>query len=120
MKKLGVSVKLRNDLDDYDYYHKLNFEDKKFLYTFHREYVNADFKHKNKILHNTKNLELSCYALNNARNRDLYLIAKHTGKLFLGDFVMEKSGLNNKYFKLRNEQLNPMLQDDFYDKGKLK
>lgn len=116
--KLGVSVKLRNELDDYDYWHKLNKEEQTFLYSFHREWVNADFNHRNKRIHTRKKDRIGIYNMNNSRNRDLYIISKCTGKLFFGDSVMENGGINTKYFQLYNKKVNPALQDEYYEPPK--
>lgn len=78
---LGVSVKLRNDYADYDYLDKLNKEELRWLKGFHREYVNADFKHTHKKHYRTKKARRIIYGLNNSRNRDLYGIAKWSMKL---------------------------------------
>lgn len=79
---LGVSVKLRNDYADYDYLNKLNPEELKFLKAFHREFVNADFKHKHGRIYDKKYQKQRIYALNNARNRDVFNIKKWTGQLY--------------------------------------
>lgn len=83
MGTLGSSVKLRNDESDYDYLHKLNHKELNWLKGFHREYVNADFKHKYKRLFRTKKNIKMIYDRNNSRNRDLYGILKWTGDLLL-------------------------------------
>lgn len=67
---LGSSVKNRNDLSDYDYLHKLDKESLAWLKGFHREYVNADFKHKYKKLIKGKKKRKAVYDANNSRNRD--------------------------------------------------
>lgn len=87
---LGVSVKLRNDMSDYDYLEKLSTKDYFWLMGFHREFVNADFKHKYKKHYRTDAEKQKIYGENNSRNRDLYGIAKNTGKLFIGKSVKER------------------------------
>jgi len=83
LPSLGVSVKLRNDYADYDYIHKLNAKELNWLKGFHREYVNADFKHRYKKHYKTKLKKRSIYSLNNSRNRDIYNILKWSNKLYL-------------------------------------
>lgn len=78
--KLKVSVKSRREFCDYDYLHKLNDKQLKFMEKFNREYLNADFKTKGKRLHRTKKLLKNCFDMNNSRNRDLYGLMR-TGQL---------------------------------------
>lgn len=84
---LGVSVKLRNDYADYDYLDQLSPKDLKWLNGFHREYINADFKHKHTKHFKTKKEKKLVYDLNNTRNRDLYNIYKWTGDLYLNSHL---------------------------------
>lgn len=83
---LGSSVKNRNDESDYDYLHKLDNKTLNWLKGFHREYVNADFKHNNKKLFGKRKRKM-IYDRNNARNRDIYNVLKWTGKLYLSTEV---------------------------------
>ena len=84
MKKynLGNSTKIRNEFDDYDYIESLSVNDLKWLKAFHREYLNADFKHKYKRIHRKKKDIKSVYDMNNSRNRDVYARAKVAHKLY--------------------------------------
>ncbi len=84
---LESSVKNRNDESDYDYLHKLDNKTLNWLKGFHREYVNADFKHKYKRIFKGKKKIKMIYDKNNARNRDMYSILKWTGKLYLSTEV---------------------------------
>lgn len=69
----NLNIKIRYDeLTDIDYIDKLNDYEKQWLNDFLEESVNANLKHKGKLLHNTKELSKKCYDRNNARNRDLY------------------------------------------------
>lgn len=78
---LGVSVKNRNDYADYDYLDKLNKQELNWLKGFHREYINADFKHPYKKHSRSKKQKQKMYELNNIKNRDLYNILKWSNKL---------------------------------------
>lgn len=91
---LQVSVKTRNDMADYDYFHKLNTKDQKWLLGFHREWANADFKHKAKKHYKTKKNKRALYTENNHRNNDLYGIIKWSGNLKVGNF--SKSSYNKE------------------------
>lgn len=84
---IGVSVKLRNDYADYDYLDKLNEDEMMFLRAFHREYVNADFKHPYEKIYTSKEEKRVIYGLNNSRNRDLYNILKQTFMLATGNCI---------------------------------
>jgi hypothetical protein len=76
------NLKIRADAIDYDYVHKLNDKEKEFLNKFTEEYVNASFKKdKRKNLHKTKEQVKAIYDSNNARNRDVWSIAKVAKKL---------------------------------------
>lgn len=86
--KFPSSVKNRNEYNDYDYLHKLNDKEKAWLFKFHREYLNADFKSFKTPLHKTKKLKRTCYDMNNSRTRDLFSRKKVEHKLeYLGDKV---------------------------------
>lgn len=83
------SVKNRNEYNDYDYLDKLNPKEKEWLYKFHREYLNADLKHKGKVLFKKK-YHKSLFYMNNCRNRDLFSREKVKRNLvYLGDNVFK-------------------------------
>jgi hypothetical protein len=88
---LGVSVKTRNDYADYDYLDKLNKKELQWLKGFHREYINADFKHCYRKCFKRIKDKRNCYSLNNIRNRDTYNITKWQNKLFLNAQIKENS-----------------------------
>lgn len=69
---LSVSVKNRNEYADYDYLEKLSPSELNWLKGFHREFVNADFKHGYKKVHKRKSHIKDIYNKNNSRNRDIY------------------------------------------------
>lgn len=79
---LGVSVVNRNDYADYDYLDKLNSKELKWLKTFHQEFVNANFKHNNKIVNKRKKFIKDIYDKNNSRNRCLFNTLKWNNLLF--------------------------------------
>lgn len=90
---LGVSVKNRNDYADYDYLDKLNEKELRWLKAFHREYINADFKHKYRKLIKSKKRKQEIYHINNARNRCLYNLLKWTNELYtIKDFQNDLQG----------------------------
>lgn len=72
----GQNLKIRADLIDYDYVHKLSAEEKEWLNAFSEEFIGANFKHKGPKLHKSKRQKRKCYAANNARNRCSYSKAK--------------------------------------------
>lgn len=78
---LKVSKKIRNDLADYDYVHKLSPYELDWLNGFNREYVNADFKHKFKSHYSSNEHKRIVYRLNNSRNRCLYGVLKVTHRI---------------------------------------
>lgn len=94
---LGVSVKLRNDYADYDYLDQLSPKDLKWLKGFHREYINADFKHNHTRHFKTKKEKKFVYDLNNIRNRDLYNVLKWTGNLWLNSHLNDHPDSINRY-----------------------
>ena len=68
-------------------HYKLNPKEKEWLLRFHREYLNADFKHGGKILHK-KRYRKDIYNMNNRRQRDLFSRHRVRNNLrFLGDNV---------------------------------
>jgi hypothetical protein len=81
---LRVSVKNRREFCDYDYLDKLNVEELEWITKFNKEYLNADFKHDNR-LHRTKKLKKSCNDMNNARNRCLYALFRVGQLIFLNE-----------------------------------
>jgi hypothetical protein len=90
MATLPVSVKNRNECSDYDYINKLSTEELDWLNGFHREWVNADFKHNFKKICKNEESKLHCFQMNNSRNRDIYsrlrgskdlLLCKEVGKV---------------------------------------
>jgi hypothetical protein len=93
--RFGVSVKNRQEYEDYDYLHKLSPSEYKWLRKFHREYLNADFKHTGPLMRSKKSRR-ACYDANNARNRDLYSFLRVRHKLM---FARSTEGKLTKYRK---------------------
>lgn len=75
------NLKIRQEVMDQDYIHKLNNEEKDWLDRFNREFNNAEFNHGGKVLHKTNKLKKSCNKRNNDRNADEYSLAKAQNKL---------------------------------------
>lgn len=105
------NLKIRADLFDCDYAHKLNDEEKAYLDQFNSEYVNASFKkedkprkgkrRKLKNLHKTSKLRKACYKANNDRNVDIYAKAKAGGTLFnIEDQFRNEEDLHEKLEEL--------------------
>jgi hypothetical protein len=69
----GVNLKTRTDLLDFDYLHKLTYEELEWLNKFTSEYVHdtLDREDLSNNLHNTPALKKDCGDRNNARNRDI-------------------------------------------------
>lgn len=100
------NLKMRKDLIDYDYLHKLTPEELKWLNSFTEEYINADFNHKGKRIHKkiiklkhikykNKNKEIDVYKSdsykrNNDRNSDIYTRMQASGKLLDLDSISNK------------------------------
>lgn len=92
MKHPGLSaqttLKIRAELLDQDYYHKLSEEEAEWMNQFNEEYVNGrvykskDGSYKPKF-HKKKSERKLVNDMNNARNRDAYSKAKTMGKLDL-------------------------------------
>lgn len=79
--KPQYNLKIRYELFDQDYIHKLNDEEKEWLNRFNEEYNNANFNHRGNVLHDNPELKKSCYDRNNSRNRDILAKAKASGSL---------------------------------------
>lgn len=79
--KPQYNLKIRYELFDQDYIHKLTDEEKEWLNRFNEEFNNANFNHKGEALHDTAELKKSCYDRNNARNRDVLAKARASGTL---------------------------------------
>lgn len=108
--KFRVSVKNRNEFNDYDYLHILSAKDYDWLRRFHREYLNADFQHYGDQVHPDE-LKKDCYGMNNSRNRDTYAIAKVTGNLF----PTESIGFRGRVVSPDKNLIDRLLHLDDYD-----
>lgn len=71
-----VNLKIRQELFDQDYIDKLSDKEKQWLSNFNEEYISSNFNHPGRKLHKSKKSKRDCYNRNNARNRDIYSIAK--------------------------------------------
>lgn len=85
--KKKYTLKIRQDLLDYDYIDKLSDEEKAYLNQFTEEWLNASFvktksgNYSSKNLHKTQAQRREAYSRNNRRNNDVYSIAKTSNKL---------------------------------------
>lgn len=87
---LGVSVKVRNEYSDYDYLHKLNSSELKWLIQFHQEYLNCNLQVKPSI-HTTKEQISDIYSMNNSKNRCAFSVCKANRMLFYSLEIGSKS-----------------------------
>lgn len=100
-----LNLKSRQELIDFDYIHKLNEDEKKWLNQFVDEYINANFK-KRKRIHKPKKItiilksgkkrikdayKLDAYKRNNDRNHDLFTKAKITNS------IVSLNNINTKF-----------------------
>jgi len=84
--------KIKQEQYDIDYIDQLDDKEKAFMSKFMEEFVGARLNGKGKKLHRTKKLTKDCFDRNNARNRDIYAIARATGTLYEYDpYLDEKS-----------------------------
>lgn len=79
------NLKIRQEeISDLDYLNKLSEEELAFLNKFMGEYVNGAISKHTENLHPEKH---DCYKRNNARNRDIFSLAKARGQLmYIEDF----------------------------------
>ena len=89
-----LHTKVRQELIDQDYIHKLNDKEKKWLSDFNEEYVAADFRHSGKKLHKSKEQVRAINRANHARRKDAMSVAKVTNAL--KDEVNIKSVIEGK------------------------
>ena len=73
--------RIKQEYYDIDYINKLSSEEKEWLSSFMEEDLGARFNHKGKKIYKKKSKKRESYDRNNARNRDIYSIAKATGKI---------------------------------------
>lgn len=86
--------KIKQEQWDLDYIEQLSPEDKKFMSKFMEEFVGARLNGKGKKLHKTKKLTKDCFDRNNARNRDIYAIARATGTLYEYDPYLDEQSFD--------------------------
>jgi|CXWL01.1.fsa_nt_gi hypothetical protein len=100
----SYAPKNRKEVQDIDYFDKLNDEEKKWMNKFLEEYVGADldFKNLKNNLHNTKKLKKDCTDRNNARNRDMFGFAKANNRI-VGDDQIQDYHFNSA---------NPVITED--------
>jgi hypothetical protein len=93
----------RREYLDGDYYEKLNDKEKAFMSKFIDEYYGGSLANKDdkvkrkKDLHKTNKLRKECYDRNNARNRDMTILANTRGRMDqLHETATNSEGQNNK------------------------
>lgn len=89
--------KIKQEYHDIDYYHTLDDKSKDWLSRFMQEDLGANFTHKGKRIYRKKKDEKACYDRNNARQRDIYGIAKATGKTVDIDFEIDNEDVDESY-----------------------
>ena len=76
----------RSDMYDQDYLSKLTMEELRWLNQFMEEYANATLNHGKEPFHKTPEERSICWAINNHRNKDIYVRKRTIGKLsFIAD-----------------------------------
>lgn len=79
--KKELYSKIKQQYYDIDYVNSLSDEEKQWLNDFMTEFLGANLKESETLKHNNKTLSKSVYDANNARNRDIYNIARTGGRL---------------------------------------
>lgn len=103
-----VNPKNRWEHIDHDYLDKLSDKEKEWLSNFNEEYLSGNFNHKGKKFHKTKKEKRDCYNRNNARNRDLFTIARTWGWVVGAENAELESAIDNA----RTETMNPESQEN--------
>ena len=88
--------KIKQEQWDLDYIDKLDEKERAFMSKFMEEFVGARLNGKGKKLHRTKKLTKDCFDRNNARNRDIYAIARATGTLYEYDPYLDEEMFDNE------------------------
>lgn len=83
--------KIKQEYFDLDYIASLTPKEKRWLNKFMNEYLNANMNTTTKNLHRTKESRRQAFHSNNARNRDIYAIAKATGRVYDEEMPREES-----------------------------
>lgn len=73
--------RIKQEYFDLDYINKLSPKQQQWLNKFMNEHLNANMNSTATNLHRSKKMKRACYSANNARNRDVYSIAKATGRV---------------------------------------
>lgn len=115
----NVNLKIRHELMDQDYIHKLSPEEKDWLSRFNEEYNGNNFKHKGDILHTTKELKKDCERKNNSHNRDASSTAGVKKKLINVQIKSNSQNINkdsNNLLFENNKTTNPNEREDLLNK----
>lgn len=73
--------KIKQEVHEIDYAHKLSEKDKAFLSSFNEETIGSRFNHNGKKHYKSKRAKKEIYTENNARNRDQFSISRATGTM---------------------------------------
>ncbi len=71
-----LNSRVRQELIECDYLHKLSPDELEWLNKFNGEYINASFENDGSDLDNSPEAKKASYSRNNARNRDLFGLIK--------------------------------------------
>jgi hypothetical protein len=90
--------KVKQEFHDIDYSHKLSAKEKDWLSRFMEEDLGARLNHSGTKLNKKKAQKKGCFDRNNARNRDLYSLARASGKLSGDDPARAIESLQEEYY----------------------
>lgn len=126
----NFNLKIRRELIDQDYIHKLNEAEKDWLNRFNEEYVSANFTHEGKRIHpkktRTKKVRTTgekrkidiyrkdCEDKNNARNRDSFSITKSNHTLKGQSNIKSTLETDRKYDSNETEDMMIRILDSKY------
>lgn len=79
--KKELFSKIKQQYFDVDYVNSLSEEEKQWLNDFMTEFLGANLNESKERMHNTSDLRKSVFDANNARNRDIYNVARTGGRL---------------------------------------
>jgi hypothetical protein len=79
--KKELYSKIKQQYFDIDYINSLSEDEKQWLNDFMNEFLGANLKESERLMHNNKTLSKSVYDANNSRNRDIYNVARTGGRL---------------------------------------
>lgn len=101
--------KVKQEFHDIDYVHLLNEKEKSILNSFLEETLGARFNHEGKKIYKSKAKKLEIFNQNNARQRDIYSIAKSSGKFADVDVDQALELWESRY---TNHDYEPVVQEE--------